>query len=150
MLRKGMRPAQIRVKFGVSLRTVHNGIARARMAERLASTQRLEGPKLFLIWGASCKPLKLLTCLDVHPCRWCRGRGEGCLACEGTGVGPIPRGTVRTCAVCHQSGHEGHPAVRLDRADVPAPEPKPAATTPKKKIRKERRSIMDRVRPSLS
>lgn len=97
--RAGHRPIAIARRCGVCLKTVYNGIERERGREaeaRRAATVDVRGPKLTPIYGSSCKPLALLRCDDVHP------------------HGPMPEGTACMCGVCHKTGIEGHPALRID------------------------------------
>jgi hypothetical protein len=54
--------------------------------------------------------------------------------------GPIKKGSVLICMVCHQSGMDRHPALHLDRAAMPKPEPRPPAPQQPKKTRRERRA----------
>lgn len=58
--------------------------------------------------------------------------------------GPLPRGTVLCCMVCHKSGVDFRPALKRDTASEPKPEPKPEPVKPKKLTRKERRSLQRR------
>ncbi len=60
--------------------------------------------------------------------------------------GPLPRGTVLVCMICHRSGLDNRPALRRDPATDPKPEPKPEASKPKKLTRKERRELQRRYR----
>lgn len=105
---------------------------------------RVEGPELVLMFGASSKPLALLTCHDVHPCGRCKAKGyldgSPCGKCRGTGLSDIPKGSLCTCAVCHKSGVDHLPIMKRDPATDPKPESKattPAAAEPK--TRKEKR-----------
>lgn len=126
--RAGHRPIAIARRCGVCLKTVYNGIERERGREaeaRRAATVDVRGPKLTPIYGSSCKPLALLRCDDVHP------------------NGPMPEGTACMCGVCHKTGVEGHPAMRIQvmppkekRAEA-KPGPKPS----RKQKRTARRSV---------
>ena len=118
---------QIAGEVGVSVGRVHGGLQRAMHRGGLRSTALAELRRPVLAYGASCKPLKLLTCADVHPCRYCRGLGvypslACCLMCEGSGVGPMPVDTVCVCAVGHCTG--AFAELRLARRSaIPAIEP---------------------------
>lgn len=100
----------------VDKKTVRKGIAAAkrRIKKAVPIPTKLPGPhypEIELWFGSSCKPLKLLTCADVHH-------------------GPIPKGSKGCCAAedCYQSGQDHHPAMRRSAATDPAriakPDPK--------------------------
>ena len=138
-LRAGLNPRLIAGKYRVGLRTVYDGISRARLAERPAGPPP-HSPSLTVAYGASCKALRLLRCQDVHPCPCLRRRGsngKGCPLCNWTGISPIPKGSAICCAVCHVSGKDGHPALRVHPSD-PQPERRVEPRKPKP-TRKERR-----------
>jgi hypothetical protein len=54
--------------------------------------------------------------------------------------GPIPRGSMFVCMICHQSGMDDDPELRRDPATEPKPEPKPRSESKKKQNRRERRA----------
>ena len=118
--RGGMVASQIAGEAGVSKRHVQRGIknALAREPKEGTSPKSRPGPRLVIAYGASCKPLALLRCDDVHP------------------HGPMPKGTICCCAHCHETGIEGHPAFHRDPDTDPKPEPK-APPRPLTKPRKQ-------------
>ena len=149
-LRAGLLPRQIASKYRVGLRTVYDGISRARLAERPAGPPP-HSPSLTVAYGASCKALRLLRCQDVHPCPCLRRRGsngKGCPLCNWTGISPIPKGSAICCAVCHVSGKDGHPALRVHPSD-PQPERRvePRKQKPTRKERR-RRIAVEHLEPS--
>ena len=146
-LRSGHSAAWIARRYKIDLKTVYRGIERARLAERPVGPP-LRCPTLVLALGASCKAMRLLTCKDVHPCRRCRAKG--CAACENTGVGTIPKGSAICCAVCHVSGKDGHPALRVHPSD-PRPERR-VEPEKRKPTRKERRRkvAVEHLEPSAN
>lgn len=100
------------------------------------------------MYGPSCKPLSLLRCQDVHPCRACNSvgyiDGEPCNKCNGTGIAKIRKGSVLYCEVCSKSGKDHLPIMQRDPKTDPPPEPKdpsppPPAASTKKQTRRERR-----------
>lgn len=132
-MRQGrMTLREIAEACNVSVWTVHHGIRRARDIEaetariaRVKEQSKAREPELELWFGASCKPLKLLTCADVHP------------------GGPIPKGSSGCCGAegCYQSGQDHHPALQRSPLTDPKPEPKPTAkplTRERKGKRKKR------------
>jgi hypothetical protein len=109
----------------------------------------VEGPNLTPSYGASCKPLALLTCKDVHPCRTCRATGfidhAACGRCGGTGIAKIKRGSSIYCEPCSKSGKDHLPIMWRDPKTDPPPEPAPSpppppASTPKQETRRQRRA----------
>jgi hypothetical protein len=92
---------------------VRDGIARARLRE--ATKPQAPGPRLTLLFGASCKAKP--TCQDIHP------------------GGPIPRGSHCCCSDCHKTGIEDHPVFKIGPNDEPPP-----PTTPILDRRKPNRS----------
>lgn len=130
-LRRGGVPCDaIAAEAGLGVRRVQLGIAaarrreseieRARRPSRPVSGPRPRQPRLTLCFGASCKPLAVLTCEDVHR-------------------GPIPEGSGCCCGVCHGSGKDRHPAIVLDPRDIPPPEPKVPEKPRPKPTRRQRR-----------
>ena len=122
--RAGYKPAEIARSMHVRPSTVYAGITAARQREsRNSSLVRVpRPPRLDLIFGASCKPLALLTCDDVHP------------------HGPIPKGSICCCGTCHGTGIDGHPGLKRHPETDPKPEPKLARTKPRNPLtRKQRR-----------
>lgn len=96
---------------------VETGGAPPEMDE--ASPERKAG-RLIPTYGSSCKPLPLLTCRDVHPCKVCRGvplviewtdrlecpdcPGLSCVLCGGFGEVAIQRSAECVCESCGGSG----------------------------------------------
>ena len=114
--RAGVGYRDIARLVGRSYRTVWLGVARARERERRPPPPQPPPPRLAIMFGSSCKPLRLLKCEDVHH-------------------GPIPDGSVCLCAVCHGSGLDDHPGLRRDRESEPKPDPKPRSK-PKPKAKR--------------
>lgn len=133
-------------RYNVALQTVYNGLERARLAERPAGTPP-RPPGLVLACGSSCRALRILRCQDVHPCRACDT--AGCVRCNWTGIAPIPKGSHICCAVCHLTGVESHPGLRMHANERPPsrsvvrPVPKPT-----RKERRKTKSLVERIEPS--
>jgi hypothetical protein len=119
--RQGKTYQDIALLCGVSYETAWSGVQRARLRQRPARPAAVR-PRLDLAitFGSSCKPLKLLTCADVHK-------------------GDMPLGTRCMCGVCHKSGVEDHPDLVRNPADDPAPEPKPKPAPKARPNRRQRR-----------
>ena len=113
MRRAKLSYREIAQRCGVSYRTVWLGVARAREKERRPAPPTPRPPDLTIVYGSSCKPLKLLTCDDVHH-------------------GPIPKGSTCCCGVCYKSGVDDLPALRRDPRTDPKPDPKPKPPIEKK------------------
>ena len=123
--RGGMGCRDIARRFGIkSVKTVYNGIERARLLERPAGTEQCKTPKLIPMY-----PLTPLTPRSKCPHR-----------------GPFRRGSCFYCEVCAQSGCDHMSIFRRHAASDPKPERKPNSRA-KPKTRKELRSILDRVKP---
>lgn len=124
---------EIAKRCGISYRTVYLGVERAREAEAAeAETRRRDEeekrlPNITPTFGASCKPMALLTCGDVHP------------------NGPMPSGSRQCCPVCHQAPDvDWRDAFRNVR---PLPrDPKILSPTEKaeKRTRRDRRKLLRR------
>jgi len=125
--RGGMSCRDIARRFGIkSVKTIYNGIERARLLERPAGAEHGKTPKLVPMY-----PLTPLTPRSACP-----------------HYGPIRKGSCFYCEVCGESGCDHMPIFRRHPATDPKPERKPKAKPAKPKTRKERRSIMDRLRPT--
>jgi hypothetical protein len=61
--------------------------------------------------------------------------------------GPMPRGTLLCCMICHRSGVDGHPALQRDRATDPKPEAKapPLSSEPAKPMKETRKQKRARI-----
>ncbi len=124
-VRGGMKARDVAGRFGVTVKTVYNGIARARLLEQPVGSERLRPPSLVPLF-----PLTPLTPDSACP-----------------HYGPIRHGSIFCCMVCSRSGMDGHRALRRSAATDPKPEPKPALPPPPAKTRKQRRSILQVTRP---
>lgn len=124
--RSGVHCTTIARKYKVNLATVYRGIERARLQEKPVGTEHLRRPRL-----EPLAPLTPLTPLSACPHR-----------------GPLRKGSVFVCLVCHQSGMD-HLKYFRPHPDDPKPDKKPAAKRKvKPKTRKEKRTLLERVEPS--
>ena len=116
--RARLAPHDIALELHVSLRRVHYGIDRARLAEAPRGPSATDPPAVPMF------PIDAFTPTSACPHH-----------------GPIRKGSSFVCMVCHQSGRETHPALRRSAATDPAPEPKPKAKAKgKPSTRKQRRA----------
>ena len=129
MRRAKLSYREIAKERGVSYRTVYLGVNRARERERYVPPPPGPPPSLVLSFGSSNKPLKLLTCDDVHR-------------------GPIPKGSTCCCGVCHKSGVDHLPAMRRDPRTDPKPEPKLKPPIEKKVKGKTKHRALGKQQPA--
>jgi hypothetical protein len=116
-VRHGISTNEIAMREGLTNRTVQYGVARAKALERnCSSNEPIRVPPLVPLF-----PLGHFT-----PQSACRHHG------------PIERGSVFCCVVCHCSGIDDHPGLRRDPRTDPSPEPKPKPA-PKKTARETRK-----------
>lgn len=124
--RDGKSTQEIADRENLSERRVRFGLARARSMESPSATfasataEQLRPPRLVALF-----PIAPFTPLAGCPHR-----------------GPIRTGSVLCCMVCHQSGIDGHPAMKRDPVSDPKPEKKPAppAAPTGRETRKQRRA----------
>ena len=100
LVRAGTPVPQVAKKFRVTAKTVYNGLERARLAEKPTLLAIPRPPRLELL-----SPITPLVPQSECPHR-----------------GPMKRGSVFVCAVCHASGMDHHPALRRDPRTDPKPE----------------------------
>ena len=127
---RGFTVDQTSLRTGVRKSEVLNAVARVILAKehnRTANDDGVKPPKLIPTFGSTCKPLALLRCSDIHPCRECDG--GGCEACEGTGVGKLDGNLTKfCCGVCYRSGWDF--CNRLNPFPFPIPDEPEAEDTP--------------------
>jgi hypothetical protein len=127
MVRKGWSCRKIGLRHNVKTSTVYAAVSRARLAERPAGAPP-RGPALEPLF-----PVDSFTPDSACPHH-----------------GPIKRGSIFVCMVCHQSGLDNHPALRRVAAHDPQPEPRVEPPPPRKKTRRERRGLLERIEPSAN
>ena len=116
-LRCGMTVREIARKHNAGVRTIYEGIGRARLAEKPAGPEPRQ-PRLEPLF-----PVDSYTPRSACPHH-----------------GPIMPGSVFVCMICHSSGADAHPAMRRHTSD-PRPDPRPKVST-RPKTRKERRKAV--------
>lgn len=122
--RSGLHCTVIARRYKVSLATVYRGIERARLLEKPVGAEHYRRPGLVPL-----APLTPLTPLSTCPHR-----------------GPLRKGSVFVCLVCHQSGMD-HLKYFRPHPDDTKPDKKPAAKA-KPKTRRQKRTLLERVEPS--
>jgi hypothetical protein len=125
--RGGMSCRDIARRFGVkSVKTVYNGIERARLLERPAGTEHGKTPTLVPMY-----PLTPLTPRSTCP-----------------HLGPLRKGSCFYCEICGKSGCDHMPIFRRHPLTDPKPERKVRPKPAPKLTRKQKRSIMEHLKPA--
>jgi hypothetical protein len=112
----GVSRAEIAAREGLSVSRVQFGLCRARAVKRAAEAQGDAALGLALAGSDLVRQPRLVPLFPIGPYT-----PES--ACPHRG--PIRRGLVFCCMVCHRSGMDGHPALRRDPLTDPIPDPKP-------------------------
>ena len=125
-IRGGMPARAVAKRFNVGLRTVYDGLWRARLAERPA------GPEPRQPRSEPLFPIGSFTPASSCP-----------------HYGSIRPGSLFCCMVCHQSGVDSHPAMRRHPSD-PRPERRAEPKQPKPTRKQRRKTLTELYSPSAN
>jgi hypothetical protein len=125
MRREGRTYRDIALLCGVSVGTVATGVKRAKDRQKQAAEPVETPAPRQPAWVHDMVPMFPIKALDDQS------------VCPHNG--PIPRGSMFVCMICHQSGMDHRSALHRNPATDPKPEPKPKPKDGPKPNRKERR-----------